>query len=132
MEARSVSVLSRTMFSTCRREFITSTTFTGVESFFAPGVELILKDSVFSQSPETRNGTLWFNVAGDFRLERSGERVEFSRETSDGTLLLSVNSQGRLVEPVRGQTNPMRGWRSQQDRKLEPVWSVGYEVSIDT
>jgi len=99
---------------------------------FRPGVELILKDSVFSQSPETRNGTLWFNVAGDFRLERSGERVEFSRETSDGTLLLSVNSQGRLVEPVRGQTNPMRGWRSQQDRKLEPVWSVGYEVSIDT
>lgn len=99
---------------------------------FRPGAELILKDSVFSQSAETRNGILWFNIAGDFRLERCGEQVEFSRETSDGTLRLSIDSQGHPVEPVRGQTSPLRGWRSRQDRQLEPVWSVGFEVSIDT
>ncbi|MDN5655852.1 MAG: heparinase II/III family protein, partial [Kocuria sp.] len=30
---------------------------------YTPGEELLIKDSVFAQSPETREGTLWFNVA---------------------------------------------------------------------
>ncbi|AZT96046.1 glycosyltransferase [Brevibacterium aurantiacum] len=99
---------------------------------FRPGTELILKDSIFSQAPETRNGILWFNIPGDFSLQESGACVVFVQETDEGTLRLTVSSDGQLVEPVCGQTNPLRGWRSRQDRELEPVWSVGFEVSIDT
>lgn len=99
---------------------------------FRPGTELILKDSVFSQSPETRNGILWFNISGDLSLQEVGACVVFSRDTGEGTLRLTVSSQGELVKPVRGQASPMRGWRSRQDRELEPVWSVGFEISIDT
>lgn len=99
---------------------------------FRPGSELLVKDSVFSQSTETREGILWFNISGDFELIQADEDVVFSLATAGGELRLSITSQGRLMQPVRGETDPLRGWRSRLDRKLEPVWSLGFEVSIDT
>jgi hypothetical protein len=99
---------------------------------YRPGKELLIKDSVFSQSPDIREGTLWLNVSGHFELERVGEDVVFIAAGEDRVTRLVISGPGRLVEPVRGQTDPMRGWRSRQDRALEPTWSVGFTFTIET
>lgn len=99
---------------------------------FRPGSELLVKDSVFSQSTETREGILWFNISGNFELIASGEHCKFSLETGEGKLHLSIMGQGWLLPPVRGENDPLRGWRSKVDRMLEPVWSLGYVIPIET
>ncbi|WP_344717385.1 glycosyltransferase [Brevibacterium daeguense] len=99
---------------------------------YRPGSELLIKDSVFSQSPETREGTLWFNISGIFEVESAEESVVFVASTEAGSLRLVVSGPGTMIEPVRGQMNPMRGWRSRQDRSLEPTWSLGFRFPIDT
>ena len=100
--------------------------------FYTPGQQLLVKDSVFSQSAETREGTLWFNVSGEFELESVDGDVIFTAAREGETSRLMITGPGRLIEPVRGQTSPMRGWRSRQDRSLEPTWSVGFVFPIDT
>lgn len=97
---------------------------------FRPGAGLIIKDSVFSRSPDSREGIVWNNISGHFELERSGDELIFV-SPGDHSIELKVASSGRLIEPVRGQMNPMRGWRSRQDRTMEPTWSVGFAFPID-
>ncbi|GAA1946118.1 hypothetical protein GCM10009689_29120 [Brevibacterium antiquum] len=100
---------------------------------FTPGTQLRVKDSIFSQSPDNREGILWFNIPGEFELISTEDNiVEFHLGSETNPLNLEVRGPGRLVEPVRGQTGPLRGWRSRKDRKLEPVWSLGFAISIDT
>lgn len=99
---------------------------------FEPGSRLRVKDSIFSQSPDNREGILWFNIAGDFELRSVDDALMFETYREGDTVSLSVKGPGKLVEPVRGQTEPFRGWRSRKDRTMEPVWSVGFAISIDT
>lgn len=103
---------------------------------YTPGQELLVKDSVFSQSPETREGTLWFNVSGHFELETADPedegKVVFVASIGGERTRLVIAGPGRVIDPVRGQENPMRGWRSRQDRSMEPTWSVGFAFPIDT
>ena len=99
---------------------------------YTPGRQLLVKDSVFSQSPETREGTLWFNVSGHFELESADDEVVFVTSGGERATRLVISGPGRLIEPVRGQSSPMRGWRSRQDRAMEPTWSVGFAFAIDT
>src|SRR5699024_10020878 len=49
---------------------------------FQPGKELLIKDAVFSQGPESREATLWFNIPEEFELRSAGEIVVF--ELIDG------------------------------------------------
>lgn len=98
---------------------------------FRPGDELMIKDSVFSQSPDTREGILWNNISGHFELERADDDELIFVSHGDHPIRLKVTSSGQLVEPVRGQTNPLRGWRSRQDRSMEPTWSVGFAFPIE-
>ncbi|MGP9681655.1 glycosyltransferase [Brachybacterium sp. AOP3-A1-3] len=97
---------------------------------FRPGDELLIKDSVFSQSPDTREGVLWSNISGHFELEKADDEIIFV-STGENSIRLKITSSGRLIEPVRGQMNPMRGWRSRQDRSMEPTWSVGFAFPIE-
>lgn len=99
---------------------------------FEPGAKLRIKDSIFSQSPDNREGILWFNVDGDFELAEGDDRLRFILERPNSKLVLLVNGPGRLVAPVRGQEQPLRGWRSTKDRTLVPTWSFGFALSIDT
>ncbi|MDT0212629.1 heparinase II/III family protein [Rothia sp. ARF10] len=101
---------------------------------YRPGEELLVKDSVFSQSPEPREGTLWFNISGHFELESAVDEGDVVLvATQDGvTTRLVVTGPGRMLEPVRGQTEPLRGWRSRQDRSMEPTWSLGFTFPIET
>ncbi len=100
---------------------------------FRPGRDLRFKDSVFSQSPEPRECVLWFNVSGEFDLVELGDELTFSlTRKGRAPLRLVVSGPGSVVEPVRGQASPLRGWRSRQDRSLEPAWSFGFAFSVDT
>lgn len=99
---------------------------------FEPGARLRIKDSIFSQSPDNREGILWFNIDGGFDMVSAEGPVVFEAVTDDLVLRLEVAGPGRLIDPVRGQIEPMRGWRSRKDRSLEAVWSVGFAMSIDT
>jgi len=99
---------------------------------YRPGRELLLKDSVFSQAPEARTGTLWFNVAGHFELESVDGVVVFSTPGATRPIRLVISGPGSLVSPVRGQDVPLRGWRSRTDHQLEPVWSLGFSFPIET
>lgn len=99
---------------------------------FEPGETLRLLDSVYSQSPEQREAIIWLNIAGHFEIERCGEDVVFISETEEQITRLRVEGPGRLIEPVKGQDAPLRGWRSRHDRVLEPTWSVGFTFTIET
>ena len=44
---------------------------------------------------------------------------------------LMITSDGELVQPVRGQQSPLRGWRSVVDRELLPAWSFGFRVRAE-
>lgn len=99
---------------------------------FEPGARLRIKDSIFSQSPDNREGILWFNIDGGFDLISAEGPLVFETVTGNSVLHLEVTGPGRLIDPVRGQKEPMRGWRSRKDRTLEAVWSVGFAISIDT
>lgn len=97
---------------------------------FRPGVELSVKDSVFSRIPDAREGIIWNNISGHFELEEIHGGLVFI-SPGERRIRLRVTSSGRLIEPVRGQTEPLRGWRSRQDRTMEPMWSVGFAFRID-
>lgn len=99
---------------------------------YKPGSSLLIKDSVFSQTPETREAILWFNLDGAFELVESGDKLVFERAVDGNILQLEIEGPGTLIQPVRGQVEPMRGWRSREDRSLEPVWSVGFSFDIET
>ncbi|PWH06452.1 hypothetical protein DEO23_05640 [Brachybacterium endophyticum] len=99
---------------------------------YTPGSELRLKDSVFSQAPETREGTLWLNVSGHFELDTTTDEVVFVSVVNGETTRLVITGPGELITPVRGQEDPMRGWRSRHDRSMEPTWSLGFTFPIDT
>ena len=98
---------------------------------FKPGKEILLKDSIFSQSADQREATLWFNIAGHFDLEHVGEEAIFT-STRQGFTRLSITGPGEIVAPVWGQETPLRGWRSRADQCLEPTWSVGFRFPVDT
>lgn len=99
---------------------------------YRPGAELLLLDSVYSQSPESREGVIWLNIAEHFEIESVRDSLVM-RSVTDGKLLrLRIDGPGQLIEPVRGQENPLRGWRSKYDHVLRPSWSVGFKFSIET
>lgn len=99
---------------------------------YRPGQELKVLDSVFSQDENPREATIWFNLDGRFELVSSNSKVVFKRLDGDEETNLEISGPGELIEPVRGGEAPMRGWRSRTDRHLEPVWSVGFRVPVNT
>ena len=99
---------------------------------YTPGRKLVVKDSVFSQSTERREAVLWFNLDGEFELVGEREALVFERKVPDGRLRVEVDGPGARIDPVRGQQQPMRGWRSRRDRTLEAAWSIGFSFAVET
>lgn len=103
---------------------------------YRPTRELHLKDSVFSHLAEERTAMLWFNIDGSFDVESTGTETVFVHP--ERGLRLTVTSDADVGEPVRGQEEPLRGWRSRQEQKLEPAWSLSLtfrvieRASVDT
>ncbi|MGP9650366.1 heparinase II/III domain-containing protein [Glutamicibacter sp. AOP38-B1-38] len=99
---------------------------------FRPGQEILVLDSVFSQTEKMREAIIWFNLDGNFELISSNGKLVFKRLLGDEQMLLEITGPGELIEPVRGAESPLRGWRSRLDRQLEPVWSIGFRVPVET
>lgn len=99
---------------------------------YRPGDELLLLDSLYSQAPESREVTIWLNIAGHFEIEDIVDHVVFYSNANDQRTLLRVHGPGRLIEPVRGQEKPLRGWRARRDHEMEPTWSLGFTFPIET
>ena len=99
---------------------------------YSPGRELRLLDSLHSRSSEAREAVVWLNLDGDFELEFVGEEIVLVAETQSGPLRVSVSGPGRPLDPVRGQQEPLRGWRSRKDGTLEPTWSLGVAFRRET
>ncbi|MGP5717729.1 glycosyltransferase [Brachybacterium tyrofermentans] len=99
---------------------------------YTPGRQLLVKDAIFSQSPDSRSAVVWYNIDGAFELVERGESLVFERLVNGDPVRLEVSGPGTLVDPVRGGQDPLRGWRSRQDRSLEPVWSIGFSVAVET
>lgn len=99
---------------------------------YTPGRQLLVKDAIFSQSPDSRSAVLWYNIDGSFELVEREEALAFERFVDGDLVRLEVSGPGTLVDPVRGGQGPLRGWRSRRDRSLEPVWSVGFTVPVET
>lgn len=99
---------------------------------YTPGKELRLLDALHSRIPEAREAVVWLNIDGSFELESVGEEIVLVAETADGPLRVSISGPGRILDPVRGQQEPLRGWRSRKDGALEPTWSLGFAFPLET
>ncbi|GAA1145811.1 heparinase II/III domain-containing protein [Nesterenkonia lutea] len=68
------------------------------------------------------NITWNFDGALDLEARRNGE-IELGHQ---GERLMTMSSRTAPIEfeVVKGRENPLRGWRSREDRVLEPAWSV--------
>ncbi|MGO2559295.1 glycosyltransferase [Brachybacterium sp.] len=95
---------------------------------YRPASELTIKDSLFSRTLEERSAISWLNLDGAFELEQNGAEPIFV--SPDSKFRLKLHSTGTLIEPVRGQKEPLRGWRSRKDNSLEPTWSIGFAVTF--
>lgn len=96
---------------------------------FQPGHRLEIQDSVYSKTMSDRYGIVWFNVNGDLELVEDADALRFL--LPDGRTTLVVESNGERVDPVKGQIDPLRGWRSLRDRELEPSWSFGFRFPVE-
>ncbi|WP_328700688.1 heparinase II/III domain-containing protein [Corynebacterium lujinxingii] len=93
-----------------------------------PGKKLVVSDTVVPLSAPS-NAVAWFNLNGDAELvNKESDSLVF--ELPNGAGLLRVKHNGRLVEPVKGQTSPLRGWRSYRERELVPQWNFGIRRTL--
>ncbi|WP_299449770.1 glycosyltransferase [uncultured Serinicoccus sp.] len=95
-----------------------------------PGRRLIVLDSVHSQLDHDRDAVAWFLLDGSLELlDGSSTGLRFRLPSGD---VLQVGSDGRVLDPVRGQESPLRGWRSREENELEPAWSFGVAFDVRT
>ncbi|GAA4719312.1 hypothetical protein GCM10023216_04930 [Isoptericola chiayiensis] len=98
-----------------------------------PGEWLLVDDFVQVTSSSKHSFVVWWNLAEAFdRPTISNDRVEFSMGRKSGTLSVISLSGDELVEPVRGQSVPLRGWRSASDYEFTPSWSMGHRVTASS
>ncbi|WP_072312878.1 heparinase II/III domain-containing protein [Agrococcus sp. Marseille-P2731] len=95
-----------------------------------PGSSLRVEDEVRSLDGELHDFNVWWNLPGtlDDPTEPRPGVVAFRLENG-GEMTVEGLSDAALESPVRGQREPLRGWRSRSDFELTPAWSFGYHVT---
>lgn len=87
-----------------------------------PGSSLEVSDSIASETEDQRHASAWFLLNGELELIfHSDSKLTFRLSNGE---MLEISSTGVLEKPVRGQKNPLLGWRSTAARSLEPAWSL--------
>lgn len=99
---------------------------------FLPGRWLVVEDDIADNSGQPRDMRSWFNLAGNFDLEVYDNTVKVSCEDWDEPLWVASDAPDGLIVPVRGQTDPLRGWRSVRDRTMTETWSLGFAAYQET
>ncbi len=96
---------------------------------YLPGSWLLIDDEVTSQDGQPHDFQVWWNLPESLTDPRSTDgQVTFT--LSNGRALhISALHKAELVAPVKGQEEPMRGWRSMVDYEFTPAWSMGHRVS---
>lgn len=91
---------------------------------FNPSQRLTVTDDVLIREGE-KDFVSWFNIDGSHEIV-VGDDEQLVIKLVGGSHEIEVLSTGSLVKPVRGQKDPLRGWRSRYDLSLEPVWNFGF------
>lgn len=93
---------------------------------FSPGAWLMVTDEVTSLDGAPHDFTVWWNLPESLGKPKvHADRVSFL--LPDGRSFHVINRCGsELVEPVKGQSEPLRGWRSEADYEFTPAWSMGF------
>lgn len=94
---------------------------------FHPGHSLILEDEL-GFSGDHEQITVWFNIDGSLDIVEAPGHLDIIVPSSGE--ILRMTSSAESLDVVRGQQNPLRGWRSRRDRTLEPVWSLALRVPV--
>jgi glycosyltransferase involved in cell wall biosynthesis len=98
------------------------------EIILCPGQWLYVVDTVHSQDRAAHDYRLWWNFPAEVRMHQVGSSALRVDLASPETLHVCDLAGGNLITPVRGQRDPLRGWRSRRDREFTPAWSTGFEV----
>lgn len=94
---------------------------------FHPGHSLIFDDELILAA-EHEVFTVWFNLNGDLEVKEARGHVDFSIPNTGEIVRMTSSVEAHDI--VRGQTGPLRGWRSRRDRHMEPAWSVAIRVPV--
>lgn len=92
---------------------------------------LLVVDNVDATDGSDHRFDVWWNLSGvlDPRPSEAGScALSFDLPGSTERLWMRGFSGADLVPPATGQRDPLRGWRSQQDREFTPATSVGYRA----
>jgi len=99
---------------------------------FLPGSRLEVIDTISSTIP--KSFISWFNVGADFAIYVSGKDLILSSRIDNFKIRVTADgrrSSPNLVEPVFGQRDPMRGWRSRRDGSIEGIWNLGFKWEVE-
>ena len=90
---------------------------------------LVVNDRL-TKTGSAEHAVAWFNLDGslDVSVEDEWVRVRFEDRADS----LWISGSGTLIPPVRGQVEPLRGWRSRIDGAIEPVWNLGFGSLLGT
>ncbi|GIL34740.1 heparinase II/III family protein [Phycicoccus sp. DTK01] len=95
---------------------------------FKPGSWLLVEDVV--SAAEDHDFTTWWNLSealGDPAVD--GSTLSFGLSGQERRLYVESLSQDVLVPVVKGQEEPLRGWRAAVDYEFTPIWSFGYRTA---
>jgi hypothetical protein len=94
-----------------------------------PGRWLSVTDRVVWRDDAEHDMRIWWNLPGELpRPSVDGSRIGFSLAPGAGqpSLWIEELRSAAPIEPDRGATEPLRGWRSRKDLELTPAWSTGF------
>lgn len=96
---------------------------------YAPGRWLRVDDELQSQDDRPHDFQVWWNLPETLTDPRIDDgRVTFTL-SSGRALHVSPQGEAELVPPVKGQQEPLRGWRSMVDYEFTPAWSMAYRIA---
>lgn len=93
-----------------------------------PGVGLRVRDEMEALDGEEHTFTTWWNLPSELELSEQGANGLLLTRGGQG-LRIAGQDTGSAWVVVKGQTEPLRGWRSRSDFELTPCWNVSRSVS---
>jgi hypothetical protein len=96
---------------------------------FRPGQWLYVADTVTAMDEDVHDFRAWWNMPVEVSPRRAGDStVEVEVAGSEDPLWIADLAGSRALDPVSGQEDPLRGWRSKRDLQFTPAWSIGFEA----
>jgi hypothetical protein len=93
-----------------------------------PGSWLWVTDNVVSNDGQAHDFRVWWNLPEALGAPSREAGLIFGLAGSSRMLWVQTYSTNALTAPVRGQLEPLRGWRSRIDLQFTPVWSFSCEA----